>query len=85
MPSNTKYFTVVRNPYNQMLSSFNYFHHLDFFKKYKLGAEGLSDFLNDTQGFYKSRDKRKDSIFIKPDFYRSKMCRIKNKQVSCQE
>ena len=85
MPSNTKYFTVVRNPYNQMLSSFNYFHHLDFFKKYKLGAEGLSDFLNDTQGFYKSRDKRKDSNFIIHILTGQKWCWIDKKQVSCQE
>ena len=62
MPSNTKYFTVVRNPYNQMLSSFNYFHHLDFFKKYELGTDGLSAFLSNTENFYKNKDKRKDSI-----------------------
>ena len=62
MPADTKYFTVVRNPYNQMLSAFNYFHHLDFFKKYELGIHGLSAFLNDTENFNKSKDKRKDSI-----------------------
>ena len=62
MPADTKYFTVVRNPYNQMLSAFNYFHHLNFFKKYELGINGLTAFLNDPETFNKSKDKRKDSI-----------------------
>ena len=44
---------VLRDPYHQMLSSFNYFHNLDFLAKLPMDAPGLKEFFNDTRPFYK--------------------------------
>ncbi|KAM4694393.1 galactose-3-O-sulfotransferase 2-like [Discoglossus pictus] len=53
MPSDTFYFTILRNPVSLMESSFSYYKSLRSFYK----AKNLEDFLNNTSTFYVATDK----------------------------
>ena len=49
---------VVRDPYSQLLSSFNYFHFFDFFKDLPMGVNGLKQFLSDPSAYNRSPSNR---------------------------
>ncbi|KAM4771182.1 galactose-3-O-sulfotransferase 2-like [Rhinophrynus dorsalis] len=53
MPSNTFYFTILRNPVSQMESSFSYYKALDIFAE----VTSLEAFLNNTSKYYRKSSK----------------------------
>jgi len=67
MPTNSRFVTVVRDPYSQLLSSFNYFHFFDFFKDLPMGVNGLKQFLRDPSAYNHdqlNRSVTSDIIFL---------------------